>query len=60
MVASVIKTYLKIKNKSWMTIEKIILTCGKTLSDKRLIQKVLGSSFILMRNHKFSFYMQIF
>ena len=53
MVMIDMKTFLNINDKTWLTIEIIIIKCGKikTLHNKRLVLKVLGRSFILVSSH---------
>ena len=46
MVAKEIKIFLKMKNKGWLTIPKIIIKHGKMIRNKRLVQTVLCLSFI--------------
>lgn len=42
MVMNDIKTLLKMKNKGWLTMEKIVMKFGEMLGNKRLVQKMLG------------------
>ena len=42
MVMNDIKTFLKMKNKGWLTMEKIVMKFGEMLGNKRLVQKMLG------------------
>ena len=59
MVAKEIKIFLKMKNKGWLTIPKIIIKHGKMIRNKRLVQTVLRLSFISVNTCIFIFCVDI-